>query len=128
MPALKFTGKVFSGAGQGKNFVALPWVKQQIIKKTGITPFLGTLNLFLDPKSINQRDKLEKIKGIEIEPQTGYFPGILFKAKIDKETCFIVIPRVLNYPVGVLEIISAVNLRKKLGLKDGDVVNLEVTV
>lgn len=127
MPALKLSGIVFSGTGEGRNFIALPWVTKQLIQKTGFSPFLGTLNIKLDSRSIKQRCKLKKMESTEIEPQTGYFKGILFKAKLNWETCFIVIPKVPNYPLDVLEIISAINLREKLGLKDGDKVTLEVT-
>jgi riboflavin kinase len=42
--------------------------------------------------------------------------------------CAIVIPDVPNYPEDVLEIVAPVNLREKLQLKDGDHVEIEVTL
>jgi riboflavin kinase len=127
MSVLKLSGTIFSGSGQGKRFVGLPWVKRQLIEKTGFTPFLGTLNIRLSPESTLERNKLENLKAIEVKPQAGYFKGVLFRAKLGEEECFIVVPKVPNYPKEIIEIISSDNLRKKLRLKDGDTVTLEVT-
>ncbi len=127
MSALKLSGTIFSGSGQGRRFVGLPWVKRQLIRKTGFIPFLGTLNIRLSLESTLERNKLENLRAIEVEPESGYFMGVLFKAKLGEEECFIVVPKVPNYPKDVIEIISSANLRRKLKLKDGDTVTLEVT-
>ena len=52
-------GTVFSGEGNGKKFVDLPWVKQQIEEKLGFSPYLGTLNLRLTEKDAEKRSLLE---------------------------------------------------------------------
>ncbi|MBC7129766.1 DUF120 domain-containing protein, partial [Candidatus Bathyarchaeota archaeon] len=39
--------------------------------------------------------------------------------------CAIIIPEVDGYPGNVMEIIAPVNLREKLGLKDGDIVEVQ---
>lgn len=128
MPTINLSGTVFSGKGQGKRFVELPWVKRQLTEKTGFTPFAGTLNIKLDEESTKQRVVLEKFEGIEVKPEAGYYPGFLYKATLNGELCYIVIPKVPSYPENVLEIIAQNDLRKKFGLKDKEKVTVEVTV
>ncbi len=106
----------------------LPWVKRQLTAKTGFTPFAGTLNIKLDEESTKQRAVLEKFAGIEVKPEAGYCPGFLYKAMLNGELCYIVIPKVPSYPKNVLEIIAQSDLRKKFGLKDKEKVTVEVTV
>jgi len=63
-----------------------------------------------------------------VQPQTGYYSGLLFKATINALECGIVIPIMPNYPSDVLEIISPVYLREQLNLADGSLVTLSVSV
>jgi riboflavin kinase len=128
LPTLTFFGAVFSGKGQGKRFVELPWVKQQLIEHTGFTPFAGTLNIRLDEEGTSQRAVLEKTEGAEVKPEAGYYPGYLYKAKLQDTHCFIIIPKVPSYPKDVIEIIAKDNLRLKYCLKDGEKVTVKVTV
>ena len=128
MPIIKFTGTVYSGAGQGKKFITLPWVREQLIGKLGFCPYLGTLNIRLTKENLPPKKQLETLHGTVVNPEKGYFPGILIKAKINNSECYIVIPKVPNYPADVLEIVAPVNLREQLKLKDGDCVCVEVTV
>ena len=121
-----FEGKVVTGEGNGKKFLALPWVKQQIKEKTGFVPFAGTLNLKLSRESIGNRIILEQKPSDAICPDEGYCLGLLFKAEIEKIASAVIIPQVKNYPENILEIIAHSNLRKKLKLKDGDEVSISV--
>jgi riboflavin kinase len=119
-------GKVFSGKDEGKKFITLPWVKKQIVKKTGFTPYPGTLNIKLTEDYVKLK-LLKKVKPTEISPATGFCRGRCFKAYLmDEFECAIVIPEIADYPSDVLEIIAPVNLRKKLNLKDGDVVTVKI--
>lgn len=123
-----FKGTVFSGTGQGKKFVNLPWVKQQIEEKLGFSPYSGTLNIHLTKESVEKKILLENANGIEVEPQVGYYSGILFKACIDALDCAVVVPKVFNYPREVLEVIAPVCLRRYLKLVDGSLVTVTVNV
>ena len=40
--------------------------------------------------------------------------------------CAVVIPEIPGYPEDVIEVTAAANLRKKLGLKDGDCLEIDV--
>ncbi len=128
MPKIVFSGTVFSGSGNGKKFVCLPWVKQQIKEKLGFSPYPGTLNLHLNKENTKKKILLENTNAIIIEPQIGYCPGILFKACIKSLECAIVTPKVPNYPSDVIEIISSVYLREHLNLADGSLVTISVSV
>lgn len=121
----EFKGTVFSGEGEGKKFVDLPWVKKQIKEKLGFSPYSGTLNIRL-PKQNGSQKMLEKLQGTIINPEKGYCTGKLIKAHIGNLKCAIIIPQIPNYPPDVIEIIAPVNLRESFTLKDGSEVTVTV--
>ncbi|MEM1563795.1 MAG: DUF120 domain-containing protein [Candidatus Bathyarchaeia archaeon] len=122
-------GRIFSGFGEGAYFISLPWVRRQIKEKLGFTPYLGTLNLKLTGKYVDFRKLLENAKAIEISPEPGYCRGKCFRAYIGRGmACAVVIPCVENYPKDVLEIVASSNLREKLRLRDGDEVEVKITL
>jgi riboflavin kinase len=120
----KLSGTVFSGGGEGRKFLELPWAKRQVEENLGFAPYSGTLNVKLSEESVKRRKLLEKAPSIKICPAEGYCKGLLFKAFIGALECAVVVPEVAGYPKDVLEVIAAVNLREKLQLEDGT----EVTV
>ena len=128
MPKILFKGTVFSGTGEGRKFIDLPWVKQQIKEKLGFTPYSGTLNIRLSKDSVKQKKLLESAKRMEINPEKGYCTGLLIKAKIGSLECAIVVPQVPNYPSDVIEIIAPVYLRERLSIADGSEVAVTVKV
>jgi riboflavin kinase len=128
LPKIVLSGTVFSGEGNGKKFVCLPWVKLQIEEKLGFSPYPGTLNLHLNKENTKKKTLIENANGIIIEPQIGYCPGTLFKASIGSLDCAVIVPKVPNYPSDVLEIISPVHLREQLNLGDCSLVTLSVNV
>jgi riboflavin kinase len=128
MNKLCVRGKIFSGRGEGAKFLRLPWVKEQIEKKLGFTPFQGTLNVKLCPASVVVRKSLTQAAGIEISPATGYCRGRLFKAKFQGTECALVFPEVANYPEDVVEIVAPVNLKRRYNVTDGDSVEVEIKV
>jgi len=125
---IELNGTVFSGGGDGKKFLELTWVKQQITEKLGFTPYPGTLNLKLTEESTKRRKLLEKAPAEKISPAKGYYNGTLFKAFIGILECAIVVPEVPGYPKTLLEAIAAVNLRKTLQLEDGSEVTVTVNL
>ena len=91
----------------------------QINQKLGFKPYPGTLNLRLSQEGIRLRKPIAGNKKLEICPISGYCEGLLFKAYIADLECGVIIPNVENYPDDVLEVISWVNLRERLQLRDG---------
>ncbi len=83
MPKIVFEGTVFSGEGNGKKFVELPWVKRQIEEKLGFSPYSGNLKpAFNRKRTLRRKFCLKTAGGLVVEPQAGYCPGVLFKASI----------------------------------------------
>jgi riboflavin kinase, archaea type len=128
LPTITIAGTVFSGKGKGKKFVELSWFKRQVEEKLGFSPYLGTLNLRLLEKEVEKRELLETKGGVTVEPQTGYYSGILFRSTIEGLECAVVIPIMPNYPNDVLEVISPVYLRGKVKLADGSSVTVSINV
>ena len=124
MREIVLKGTVFSGTGEGRKFIDLSWVKQQIQEKLGFTPYSGTLNIRLTKESVKQKKLLENAKQLEVYPAKGYCTGKLIKAHIDSLQCAIIIPQVPNYPSDILEVIAPWYLRERLKIIDGS----EVTV
>ena len=122
------SGTVFSGKGEGKKFVALPWVQRQITQKLVFSPYLGTLNLRLSAENIAKRAQMEKSEGITIAPETGFFSGKLYPAHIRGVACAVIVPEVPSYPADILEVVAESCLREKLELEDGDCVSVLVTL
>jgi len=125
---IKLSGTVFSGGGEGRKFLELPWVKRQITEKLGFVPYSGTLNVKLSEESAKRRKLLEKAPSVKICPADGYCNGLLFKALIGTWACAIVVPEVAGYPKDLLEIIASVNLRETLQLEDGSEVTVTVNL
>ena len=128
MPQLTLRGTVFSGNGDGRKFISLPWVTRQIQEKLGFTPYAGTLNIRLTKESAKKKKLLEEAEKFEIKPEEGYCTGILIKAKIKNLSCAFIIPQIPSYPQDELEVVAAWNLRERLSLSDGSAVSVEVTV
>jgi riboflavin kinase len=120
-------GRVFSGKGEGAEFVNLSWARRQIEQKLGFTPYPGTLNIRLDEKNTKMKKALMNAAAAEILPAPGYCRGRIFEASIMKMKCAIVIPEVLGYPENVVEVISPADLREKFHLADGSWVEVKVT-
>jgi CTP-dependent riboflavin kinase len=119
-------GQVFSGKGEGATFVNLPWAKRQMEEELGFALFPGTLDIKLTWESAKMREILKGEGGFAILPASGYCPARLFKAKLAGVECGVVFPQITDYPVYVIELVSSVNLRKKLCLFDGSKVEVEV--
>jgi riboflavin kinase len=129
LQVIKFIGTIYTGRGCGKFFIELPWVMQQLQELIGFTPYLGTLNLCLTPKSAEQRrTHLTPQNGILVKPKNGCMPGYLYKAKIFDTPCYIVLPDVPNYLASSLEIIAVEHLRNKFNIKDGDMITILFTI
>jgi len=125
-------GRAMSGVGEGSYYVSLEGYNKQFKEKLGFEPYPGTLNLKIDKEQIYFRRRLDEDEGILIEgfsTEDRTFGNVkAFKCKINGIEGAVVLPQRTHYPSDVLEVISAVKIRDKLGLKDGELVNVEVIV
>jgi riboflavin kinase len=124
-------GSVATGFGEGRYYITQKGYISQFLKKLGINPYEGTLNLKLTPAEMRSIDLLKNSKGITIN---GFKKGgrtfgevKCFQATINNVNCAIVFPKRSHYK-DVVEVISKVHLRRTLSLKDGDEVNLCVNL
>ncbi|MCW4020677.1 MAG: CTP-dependent riboflavin kinase [Candidatus Bathyarchaeota archaeon] len=119
-------GKVFTGLSEGKRFIELPWVNEQIKVKLGFEPFPGTLNLSLSP-DVQVGKLLSAFEGWKVLPKEGYSSGRFYRALINgRVACGVVRPEVPDYPEDVIEVVASVCLREEFGLEDGDEVEVEI--
>ena len=123
-------GNVISGLGEGKYYMGLAHYKQQFSRVLGYVPFPGTLNLRLNPASIEIRKKMESlawtpIQGFTAENRT-FGAARCLPGHIRGVPCAIVIPGRSHYPDDIIEVIAECELRKDLGLDERDSVTVEV--
>jgi riboflavin kinase, archaea type len=123
---MTFRGRVFTGFGEGGYYVSLHGYAKQFQTKLGFEPFPGTLNLRItSPSMMEQRKQLQYLKGIEIQGfedgNRTYGPVKCFKAKFEGQyqAAVLGIERT-HYDHSVIEVIAPFDLRKTLGIKDGD--------
>ncbi len=130
---IEIVGEVFTGLGEGKYYLSIPHYIRQITEKLGFKPYPGTLNIRIkDEKSLMNRLLMETFK------PTAYIHGFsngkrtygsakCYLATVNgvKEAAVICIERT-HYGKDVVEIIAPICLRKRLRLKDGDLVKIRV--
>ncbi len=131
---LSLEGRVFSGFGEGRYYISLEGYRRQFVEKLGFDPFPGTLNIRLESSlDIRARRELESMRGILIEgfsnEKRTYGGAKCFRAIINGEVegAVVLIERT-HYDESCLEIISPYNLRERLGLRDGNLVRVEVDI
>ncbi len=131
--AITISGKVCSGLGEGSYYMSLPGYLKQFEQKLGFTPYPGTLNLQLTTQEdVQLRQELAHLGGIVIEgfEHEGRRLGdvVCFRAEVGGYSAGVVIPARTHHTLTTLEVIAPVNLRRALGLRDGDVVQVKVYV
>ncbi len=116
------SGRVISGLGKGKYFMGLNGYKIQFIKKLGITPYPGTLNLKLSAKNVAKFYRIKRrkrfiVKGFRRGKKT-YGDVYCYAAEISGMRCALIIPKLSTHS-DVAEIISSKKLRTALKIRDG---------
>lgn len=130
--SITIEGIVFTGLGEGAYYVTREQYRKQFIEKLGFDPYPGTLNLKITSEyDAKLLDELKDYSGIEIEgfknENRTYGPVRCFPSLINnKEKGTVVYALRSHYNHSVIEILSPVNLRNRLKLKDGKKVKVEV--
>ena len=116
-------GTIVSGLGEGRKYVRL--YSSQFKRKIGIIPYPGTLNLRIEKPL---REVIVKHKCIVVDPPSPeYSPVLVYCAKLEGISVYLVRPLVTRHDERIAEIISDKYLRRELRLKDGDQVVLEIS-
>lgn len=121
-------GKVITGLGEGQYYISLEGYRRQFIEKLGFAPFPGTLNIKLDPHSIEIRKGISadiSISGFTTQKRT-FGSGSCFNVMIGDVRGAVIVPERTHYPEDIIEIIAPVNLREHLNIRDGSAVEVEV--
>ncbi|MCK4443773.1 MAG: DUF120 domain-containing protein [Thermoplasmata archaeon] len=127
----KFTisGSVTTGLREGQYYVQQKEYKKQFEEKLWFQPYEGTLNIKLSTAEMFKLNILEDSEGILIagfESRGRSFGDVkCFSAKLRDVECAVIMP-VRSHHSDVLEVISKHHLRSRLGLEDGNIVELTV--
>ncbi|VVB60852.1 Riboflavin kinase [uncultured archaeon] len=124
-----FKGKLISGMGEGKYYTEQKGYADQFKKQLGFVAHPGTFNVEIEYIERNKLRLLRNCGGIlinEFQAENRTFGNVVcFKATINGYKGAIVLPKRSHYAI-VLECISPYYLREKLGLHDGDEVEVIV--
>lgn len=122
-------GRVFAGEGKASFFTQLDWVRAQSMEKTGFVPYPGTLNLEVLEEYLPVIREIRDLCALElIPPDKNFCTGKVLRARIRDIPASVILPQeeVHIHGKNVLEVMAPVNLRKTLGIKDGDTITLEI--
>lgn len=127
--SLILSGRVVTGMGEGSYYVGQPKYSEQFKKELGFEPYPGTLDVklekgYLDLKETLMRMPSKQAAGFKTGERT-FGPVKLFQAKLKGIKVAIVMPNRTHH-TDIIEIVASHNLRRKIGLKDGDLINVEV--
>ena len=123
------SGTVKSGLGEGRYYVSRPHYLKQFTRLFGKRPFLGTLNLMIPEAELASfASGLAPVKISGFETRERSFGEITaFRVMVQgRQKAILAIPERTTHPKNEAEVIAVVNLRKKLGLKDGSKVVLSL--
>ena len=120
-------GVVTSGIGQAAHFMSLPWMPETVRRLTGFTPYPGTLNVRLAPDMVTVWRRVQQGPAIVLAPPSDTCGARLFPAVMAPDVeAAVIVPDVTRHGDDLLELIAAVHLRSRLGLRDGDGVTLRI--
>ena len=127
---LELNGTIVAGLGEGKFYISLDGYKKEIRKKLGFEPFPGTLNLRIDPECMPLRQQLRRmepqiVQGFK-DNDRAYGDLFAYDCRIGRLDCAIIIPLRTSHGPDIIEVISASDIKKTLGKKDGDSVKVVV--
>jgi riboflavin kinase len=118
----KIRGVVVSGIGEAGFYVKL--YSEYFRELLGGEPYPGTLNILLESCSALEEIFSEKHLVKPLKP--GLAPAYIRRGVLRGFSVVVVKPLVTRHECRVLEVVSSVKLRDVLGLRDGDVVEIEL--
>jgi len=127
----KLFGRVISGKGEGKYYMSLKPYKERFYNILGYYPYEGTLNI----KKLNNNFQLNKLNWLEIDDfeydGRAYYGVKILPVKIYGKIGYlvngaIIRPKKSTHDKNIIELISNVNLRKFLFLKNNDIIVVNI--
>ncbi|MHC1598465.1 MAG: DUF120 domain-containing protein [Candidatus Methanofastidiosia archaeon] len=123
-------GRLISGMGEGKYYISRPGYRNQFINKMGFSPYPGTFNIILDDKNLARfQGGISKLLFITLEEfrtEDRTFGAVkTYKATINnKVDGAIIMPYRTHHDKNIIEIVAPNFLRKELGTKEGDIIDV----
>ena len=119
-------GTLVAGLGEGAYYVDQSGYQKQFLSKLGFRAFPGTLNLTINESEFGKVVGKEKIVIAGFTNKERSFGGLTcYRALLNKQEVAIAVPDRTAHSGETLEVISAVNLREKFSLHDGDMVKVK---
>jgi riboflavin kinase len=126
---LSFSGTVASGLGEGRYYLSQPGYVVQFTERLGYPPYPGTLNVRLTAEALRKASLVTHWTGLRIDgfqASGRTFGGATcFAARMNGQPCHLIHPDRTHYK-DVVEFVAADCLREKLGLKDDDIVSIDL--
>jgi riboflavin kinase len=125
------SGRVVTGMGEGSYYMGQPRYAEQFKRELGFSPYPGTLDIKLDRASLELKEVLlrtpsNQVEGFKTSERT-FGPVRFFRARLKGTNGAIVLPNRTHHS-DILEVISPRCLRRTAGLRDGNIVNVEVSL
>jgi riboflavin kinase len=124
-------GEVVTGMGEGQYYVNQEGYQEQFLSMLGFKPYEGTLNVRVQSSDMHNLSLLQGAKGIRIKgfERNGRTFGdvVCYLAKVQNIECAVVVPKRSHYE-DIIEVICKYHLRRTLGLKDADVVEVRIQI
>lgn len=128
---LRIRGKISTGLGEGGWYMARRGYQEALLRRLGFAPFPGTLNVSLDGSETEKLAELQAREGLlvpEFQDEGRTFGAVkAFRATLRGIDAGVVLP-LRGHHRGVLEVVAPMQLREKLGLHDGDEVEVDVAL
>ena len=122
-------GKVVTGMGEGCYYITQRPYMDQFLLKLGFKPYEGTFNIKISDEDLEKLEVIRNVPGYVINgfEKDGRTFGnvILYGAKIRNVECAMIMPERSHYS-DTLEVICKYHLRRTLGVKDGDMLEIVV--
>ncbi len=129
--SMNLAGRVVSGSGEGRYYMALRGYTRQFRARVGYVPFPGTLNVRLDAASASEAERLDSARGTMIE---GFSDGArtygwvrCHAATINgRVPCELIRLERTHHERSIVELVAATSLRRRLRVTDGSRVTVSV--
>lgn len=137
VPAVRLTGTVTDGMGEGRHYISLEGYRDQFVERLGYEPYPGTLNVRLDEASQRRRTRLESLEEIPIDAwedaDRTYGPAACYPAMAANDhgervrSVHVIVPERTHHDPDNLELVAPDRLRDTLGLVDDTRIDISVT-
>ncbi|HJJ54883.1 MAG TPA: DUF120 domain-containing protein [Methanocorpusculum sp.] len=121
-------GIVVSGVGEGRYYMSIAHYQEMFTKLCGFAPYPGTLNVKLNPQSLQLRARLESLDWLIVpgfkDEHRQFGDARCLPCAISGIPCAIVAPLRTHHPSEIIEVICSERLREKLSLTDGSAVEV----